>query len=242
MEAFLSDLRHSLRMLRQNPSFTVAAVSALAVGIAANSAIFTVVNTVILRPLPFAASDRIVSIGRPHGGGTVAIPMFTFWERHNPGFEELAAYLPGTSMNLNNDDTPEVVSATRSSRNYFRLFGANPILGRTFTSQEDQPGGPRVLVMSSASGTVDSAAIHRFCTRPSASEVRPTQWSVSFRRVSSPTHRPTSGCPCKPIRRVPIKLMCLRWAPGFRAVSASRRPPLKWRWSENSTWKPRPIH
>ena len=147
MESFLSDLRHSLRILRQSPSFTIAAVAALAIGIAANTAIFTVVNTVILRPLPFADSDRIVNIGRP-GGGTAAIPMFIYWEQHNPGFEDLAAYLPGSSMNLNSGDKPEVVAATRSSRNYFRLFGTNPILGRTFTAEEDQPRGPRVLVMS----------------------------------------------------------------------------------------------
>ena len=76
MESCLSDLRHSLRILRQSPSFTIAAVAALAVGIAANTAIFTVVNTVILRPLPFADSDRIVSIARA-GGTAAAIPMFT---------------------------------------------------------------------------------------------------------------------------------------------------------------------
>lgn len=147
MESFLNDLKHSLRILRQSPSFTITAVAALAIGIGANTAVFTVVNTVILRPLPFADSDRIVNIGRP-GGSTAAIPMFTYWERHNPGFEDLAAYLPGSSMNLNGGDNPEIVAAMRSSRNYFRLFGANPILGRTFTAQEDQPGGPRVLVMS----------------------------------------------------------------------------------------------
>ena len=147
MESFLNDLRHALRVLRQSPSFTVTAVAALAIGIAANTAIFTVVNTVILRPLPFADSDRIVNIGRT-GGGTAAIPMFTYWERNNPGLEDLAAYLPGGSMNLSGGDQPEVVAATRSSRNYFRLFGANPIQGRTFTAEEDQPGGPRVVVMS----------------------------------------------------------------------------------------------
>ena len=148
MESFLNDLRHSLRVLRQNPSFTITAVAALAIGIAANSAIFTVVNTVILRPLPFADSGRVVNIGRPGGSSEAAVPMFTYWERHNPGFENLAAYLPGGSMNLNGGDNPEVVAAMRSSRHYFRLFGANPILGRTFTAEEDQPGGPRVLVMS----------------------------------------------------------------------------------------------
>ena len=87
MESFLKDLKHSLRILRQSLSFTITAVAALAIGIGANTAIFTVVSTVILRPLPFANSDRIVNIGRPGDSSTAAIPMFTYWERHNPGFE-----------------------------------------------------------------------------------------------------------------------------------------------------------
>ncbi|HYW44800.1 MAG TPA: ABC transporter permease [Bryobacteraceae bacterium] len=147
MQSFLSDLEYALRTLRQSPGFTVTAVAALAMGIAANTAIFTVVNTVILRPLPFADSDRIVSLGR-RGGLTASIPMFTWWEQDNPGLENLAACLPGASMNLNGGDKPELVAATRVSRNYFRLFGANPILGRTATAEEDRPGGPRALVMS----------------------------------------------------------------------------------------------
>jgi hypothetical protein len=71
--------------------------------------------------------------------------MFTYWEWHNPGFENLAAYLPGSSMNLNGGEKPAVVAATRSSRNYFRLFGANPILGRTLTAEEDQPAREIIL-------------------------------------------------------------------------------------------------
>ena len=148
-ESVLNDLKHSLRMLRANPSFTITAVAALAVGIGANTAIFTVVNAVILRPLPFADSDRIVNIGRRGSGqSNASVPMFTYWEQNNPGFGDLAAYLPGASMNLNGGDKPQLVAAMRSSRNYFRLFEANPILGRTFTAEEDRPGGPRVLVMS----------------------------------------------------------------------------------------------
>src|ERR1039457_5371090 len=136
--AFLADLKHSFRMLRRSPSFTITAVSALAIGIGANTAIFTVMNTVILRPLPFADSDRLGNIGR-RGGNTAAVPMFVYWEQNNPGFEDLAAYLPGASMNLNGGDRPELVTAMRSSRNYFPLFGANPILGRT-RSEERRVG------------------------------------------------------------------------------------------------------
>ena len=147
MNALWQDIRYALRQLRKSPGFAAVAVITLALGIGANTAIFTVVNTVILRPLPYVDSGRIVNIGR-RGGGTVSIPMFTYWEQHNPGLEDLAAYLPGPSMNLNGSDKPELVGAMPSSRNYFRLFGANPILGRTFTAEEDQPGGPRVLVLS----------------------------------------------------------------------------------------------
>ena len=147
MESFLSDIKHSLRALRQSPSFTITAVAALAIGIGANTAIFSVVNAVILRPLPFADADRIVNIGL-RGSLTASIPMFTYWEQNNPSFEELTACLSGTRMNLNGGDKPELVAAIRSSKNYFRLFGANPILGRTFTEAEDRPGGSRVVVMS----------------------------------------------------------------------------------------------
>src|SRR5271166_2514224 len=104
MESLLHDLKHSLRILRQNPSFTITAVVALAIGIAANTAIFAVVNAVILRPLPYADSSRIVNIGVRGGGGNASIPMFNYWEQHNPGFEDLAAYLPESSMNLNGGD------------------------------------------------------------------------------------------------------------------------------------------
>ena len=73
-------------------------------------------------------SDRIVNIGRP-GGDTAAVPMFTYWEQHNPGFEDLAAYLPGSSMNLNSGDKPEVVAATRSSRELLPAIRGQSDLG-----------------------------------------------------------------------------------------------------------------
>jgi putative ABC transport system permease protein len=147
MQSLFIDFQHALRMLRRSLSFTITAVAALALGIGANTAIFTVINTVIFRPLPYPNSDRIVNIGRPGSGG-ISEPLFTFWTQNNPGFEDLAAYHAGASMNLNGGDRPELVATVTASRNYFRLFGAHPILGRTFAAAEDAPGGARVLVLS----------------------------------------------------------------------------------------------
>ena len=142
----MSDLRHALRGLRQNRTFTITAVAALALGIGANTAIFTVVNTVILHPLPYPDSDRIINMGRS-AGDAVSEPVFTFWQQNNPGFEDLAAYRTGGRMTLDGGDRPELVDTVTASRNYFRLFGAYPIAGRTFSASEDRPGGPRTMVL-----------------------------------------------------------------------------------------------
>jgi predicted permease len=109
---------------------------------------FTVVNTVLLHPLPYPDSGRIVNIER-RDGGSATIMMFTYWQQQNSLFEDLTAYeVTGTGLNLSSGDRPELVQGFHVSRNYFRLFGVNPVLGRTFTAQEDEPGGARVVVMS----------------------------------------------------------------------------------------------
>jgi predicted permease len=142
------DVRYGLRMLAKSPGFTAAAVITLALGIGANTAIFTVVNTVLLHPLPYPDSGRIVNITR-QGGGPDSVPMFTYWQQNNSLFENLTAYdFTGRGLNLGGGDRPELIQALNVSRNYFRLFGANPILGRTFTVEEDRPGGARVVLMS----------------------------------------------------------------------------------------------
>jgi putative ABC transport system permease protein len=146
VEDFLSDIRFGLRMLRKNPGFALVAVLTLALGIGATTAIFSVVNTVLLHPLPYPDADRVVHISRTGVGSSM--PMFTYWLQNNPGFETLAAYTAPIGMNLDGGDKVELAKATKASRDYFRLFGANPILGRTFTEEEDRPGGPRALVMS----------------------------------------------------------------------------------------------
>jgi putative ABC transport system permease protein len=152
IETFWQDVRYGLRQLRRNPGFTVVVVITLALGIGANIAIFTVVNTVLLHPLPYPDSGRIVDI-LPQTcrgcGASDSVPEFTFWRQNNPGFEDLAAYVEGAvSMNLSGGDRPELVQALKVSRNYFGLFRVNPVLGRIFNEEEDQPGGNDVLIMS----------------------------------------------------------------------------------------------
>ena len=148
VENFIQDLRYGVRMLGRNPTFTAVAVLTLALGIGANTAIFTVVNTVLLRPLPYPDSGRIVNFVR-QDGTTDSLPMFFYWQQNNPCFDDLAAYSSfAGSVNLLGGDRPEPVPALKVSLNYFRLFGANLILGRTFRAEEDRPGGQEAVVMS----------------------------------------------------------------------------------------------
>jgi predicted permease len=151
MRTLIQDLRYGLRQLRRNPGFTAVAVVTLALGIGATTAIFTVVNTVLLNPLPYPDADRIVNVGRSNVNGRYSdnLPMVSFWLQNNPGFEDLAAYgEDASSLNLSGGDRPELAEALKVSRNYFHLLSATPLLGRTFSAAEDQPGGANVLLMS----------------------------------------------------------------------------------------------
>ena len=148
MSTLLQDLRQGSRVFVKSPGFTLAVLATLALGIGANTALFTVINTVLLHPLPYPESGRIVNITR-RGGGTDSVPMFTYWQQNNSLFEDLAAYdFIGSGLNLSGGDRPELVQGLHVSRNYFRLFGAKPILGRTFSEEEDRQGGPQVLLVS----------------------------------------------------------------------------------------------
>jgi predicted permease len=150
METFFRDLKHSLRMFRQTPGFTAAAVAALALGIGANTAIFSVVNTVLLKPLPFPDPDRIVNFltTSPTGsfdGGSV--PRFMVWREQTGAVQDSAAYRFGV-MNLTGGDSPEQLSSGYVTADFFRLFGAQMASGRTFTPDEDRPNGGKVVVLS----------------------------------------------------------------------------------------------
>ena len=145
------DLKHSLRSLFNNPGFTIAAVAALALGIGTNTAIFTVVNTVLLKPLAYPDADRIVQflLTSPEGNDTSASPTnFNNWRGQTSAFQDVAAYdFGGPGFNLTGDH-PEQVRGIHVSEAYFRLFGAPFVLGRSFTSQEDSPNGGKVVVIS----------------------------------------------------------------------------------------------
>jgi predicted permease len=151
MENLLADLRHAFRVFRKSPGFTAIAIAALALGIGANTAIFSVINVVLLKPLPFPEPDRIMRIERgfPGGsGGSSSIPKFNAWKK-NDVFEAMAAYdFAGPGMNVGGSDHPEQVKGIHVSSEFFRVFGVSPVVGRTFTADEDIPSGPKVAVIS----------------------------------------------------------------------------------------------
>src|ERR1700681_4395411 len=145
MGSFLRDLTHSLRMFRKSPAFTLTAVAALALGIGANTAIFSVVNAVLLKPLPFPDPDRLVMFMNtsPQGSGPGASPAkFQHWREQSSVVRDVAAFRTGV-VNLTGSEFPEQLQSAQVSADYFRLFGEAPILGRIFTPQEDLPHGDK---------------------------------------------------------------------------------------------------
>src|ERR1700733_8259667 len=151
MGDFPQDLRYSLRMLVASPAFTLTAIAAIALGIGTNTAIFTVVNAVLLKPLAYPEPDRIVQFMNtpPQGNGTSSSPInYNIWRAQSDVFQDVTAYdFGGPGFNLTGI-VPEQVHGIHVSEAYFRLFGARIMLGRTFTTQEDAPNGGHVVVIS----------------------------------------------------------------------------------------------
>jgi predicted permease len=149
MDILLQDLRHAFRMMRRSPAFTAAIVAALALGIAANTAIFSVVNTVLLRPLPYPDPSRLVYFTNtsPRGSGPGASPTrFNVWRRQTAAFQDVSAYR-FSAVNITEGE-PEQIATGHVSEAFFRLFGAPVALGRTFSPEEDLPNGGHVVVLS----------------------------------------------------------------------------------------------
>src|SRR5881398_476908 len=148
----MNDLTLALRQLRKSPGFTFVAVLTLALGIGANTAIFSIVNAVLLRPLPYPDADRIMVLSESSGPGqdySVALPDYFDWRNENTVFEHLAA-THKESRNLSGipGRDPERVSCASVTRNFFNIIGLPPELGRTISQDEDKVGAPPVAVIS----------------------------------------------------------------------------------------------
>ncbi|MDQ3906783.1 MAG: ABC transporter permease, partial [Acidobacteriota bacterium] len=153
MGTLWQDLRFGARVLLRQPAFSLVAVLTLALGIGANTAIFSVINAVLLSPLPFPAQERVVDLYEtfsPSGYfGNLSVPNLRDWQRENTTFENIAAYSPGT-FNLQAGDAPQRLTGLRVEPNYFDVLGLKPQLGRAFQKGEDEAGRDRVVVISDA--------------------------------------------------------------------------------------------
>jgi predicted permease len=150
MDILFQDLKHSLRAFAGSPGFTLAAVAALALGIGANTAIFSVVNAVLLKPVPFPDPDRFVYLMNtsPQGSGPGASPAkFAHWSQQTSVLQDVSAFRMGI-VNYTGAGTPEQLRNGQVSADYFRLAGIPVSLGRTFTREEDLPNGPHVVILS----------------------------------------------------------------------------------------------
>src|SRR5580700_9822912 len=150
LDSLLQDLRYGARMLRKNPGFTAIAVLTLALGIGANTAIFSVVQGVLLSPLPYSQPDRLAMImeSNPRYAHVwVSYPNFQDWQRHSQSFLQMAAFMQ-QGYDLSNPGTPEHVDGSAVTAGFFSTLGVRPTLGREFSAQEDQYGGARALIIS----------------------------------------------------------------------------------------------
>jgi putative ABC transport system permease protein len=150
MEHLLQDIAYAVRALRHQRGFALAALAALALGIGATTAVFSVVNAVLLKPLPYPAPDRIVMFmnRRPTGSTPSASPAkFMFWTAQTNVIEDAAAFR-NVTVNFTGSDAPEQLTSGNVSANFFPLLGARVILGRTFATDEDLPNGPKAAILS----------------------------------------------------------------------------------------------
>ncbi|HYH95618.1 ABC transporter permease [Hyalangium sp.] len=151
MAELLEDVRFAARILRKNPGFTAVAILTVALAIGANTAIFSVVNGVLLRPLPFQEPEQLFQVIRRNADGispSVSVPQYTFFSAQGEPFSKLTAYPAlNSGFNLSGDGLPERVMGARVTQPFFEVLGVPPALGRGFLPEEDIPGGPRVVVL-----------------------------------------------------------------------------------------------
>src|SRR6266850_1413307 len=153
LEVFVQDIRYGVRMLRKSPLFTAVAVTAIAIGIGANTAIFSLVDAILLRPLPYPESQRLIVGGTQQRGSSgmdlMGTADFLAWRDHQQSFEQVAVLdQAGRSFALSGMGAPERIPGVRVSANFFSIFGVAPLKGRGFQPGEDRPGTPGVVVIS----------------------------------------------------------------------------------------------
>jgi putative ABC transport system permease protein len=150
LESIWADLKYALRQLRKSPGFAAAAILTLALGIGANTAVFSVVNAILLRPLAFPHPERLFQVEKIIGDQfsySASIPLFLQWKQAK-GLEHIAAYsLLPTGFNLAERGRPERIFGVRVSADFFRVLGITPHLGRNFTENDDRTGSPRVVLL-----------------------------------------------------------------------------------------------
>ncbi|HKY42654.1 MAG TPA: ABC transporter permease [Pyrinomonadaceae bacterium] len=150
MESLWQDLRYSGRMLLKHPGFTLIAVLTLGLGIGANTAIFSIVNAVLLRPFPYHAPEQLVTLGEFVPRGSVSYPNFVDWRAQSTLFESVSAVRSNESYNFTGAGEPERVQGRLVSAGFFSLLGMMPILGRDFVAEDDHPGANPTVVLGYA--------------------------------------------------------------------------------------------
>ena len=150
MDAFLKDLKHSVRMFLQTPGFTFVVIAALALGIGTNTAIFSVVDTVLLKPGTYPDPDRMVmfqNVFKGGRGGGASPNEFNFWRQQTQVAQDVSAFTFNVA-NLTGEGAPEQIQMTRASADFFRLLGADMVRGRSYTHEEDLPKAPKTAVLA----------------------------------------------------------------------------------------------
>jgi putative ABC transport system permease protein len=153
MNSLLQDLKYAVRMLLKSPGFTAIAVLTLALGIGANTAIFTLVNAVLLRPLPYPDPQSVVSVGLQFPNGDISDDVesrqYVYWRDHSQALDSVAAFFGSMGgFNMVGNSGPVHVRGAKVSRQFFGALGMEPIIGRGFNPDEDRPDGPHVAVIS----------------------------------------------------------------------------------------------
>ena len=159
MDRMLSDLRYSIRTLRRTPAFSAVAVVTLALGIGATTAVYAVVDGVLLRPFAYPHMDRLVLLHEINSTGqmmSISWPNFEDWRAQNEAFEEIGIYR-GAAVSLVGGETPERLNGSLVSASVFASMGIAPLAGRAFNEQDDAPGAAEWRSSASGSGVTGSA-------------------------------------------------------------------------------------